>query len=39
MPNPDLYAWVTGESDVPADYDTAVLRQLKSFHARAKAER
>ena len=39
VPNSDLYAWVSGESDIPANYDTAVLRQLKSFHARVKEER
>ena len=39
VPNSDLYAWVSGEGDIPANYDTAVLRQLKSFHARAKEER
>ena len=36
VPNADLYAWVSGESDVPADHDTAVLRQLKTFHARSQ---
>ena len=39
VPNSDLYAWVSGESDIPANYDTTVLRQLKDFHARAKEER
>jgi antitoxin CptB len=39
VPNSDLYAWVCGEADIPAHYDTAVLRQLKTFHARAKEER
>ena len=39
VPNSDLYAWVSGESDIPANYDTAVLRQLKTFHARVKEER
>jgi len=34
VPNADLYAWVSGEAAVPEDYDTAVLRQLKDFHAR-----
>jgi antitoxin CptB len=38
-PNSDLYAWVSGEADIPAHYDTTVLRQLKDFHARAKEER
>jgi antitoxin CptB len=34
--NAELYAWVSGEAQTPADHDTAVLRQLKSFHARGK---
>ena len=38
-PNADLYSWVSGEADIPATYDTTVLRQLKDFHARAKEER
>ena len=33
-PNAELYAWVSGATDIPADYDTAVLRQLKTFHMR-----
>jgi antitoxin CptB len=33
-PNAELYAWVTGDQHVPADYDTAVLRQLIGFHLR-----
>jgi antitoxin CptB len=38
-PNADLYAWVVGQADIPANYDTAVLRQLKSFHSQAEAPR
>jgi antitoxin CptB len=38
-PNADLYAWVVGQADIPANYDTAVLRQLKSFHSQAGAPR
>ena len=38
-PNADLYAWVVGADDMPADYDTAVLRQLRCFHSRAEAAR
>ena len=40
VPNAELYAWVVGAETVPADYDTAVLRQLIAFHqtaAEAKA--
>ena len=32
VPNAELYAWVTGEETAPANYDTAVLRQLLDFH-------
>jgi antitoxin CptB len=39
VPNSDLYAWVVGDIAVPADYDTAVLRNLIAFHARAEEER
>jgi antitoxin CptB len=39
VPNADLYAWVSGEADIPENYDTAVLRQLKAFHRRDKEER
>ena len=36
MPDPDLLAWVTGASSVPAEYDTALFRRLCEFHLRAK---
>ncbi len=39
VPNADLYAWVSGEADIPEHYDTVVLRQLKAFHRRDKEER
>ncbi len=32
VPDPDLYAWVTGSSPVPEDYDVAVLQKLRDFH-------
>ena len=32
-PNAELYAWVVGVERAPAEFDTAVLRQLISFHA------
>src|SRR6202167_630867 len=32
--NAELYAWVVGTESAPAHYDTAVLAQLKAFHAR-----
>jgi antitoxin CptB len=37
--NAELYAWVVGAESVPADYDTAVLRDLRSFHKQTEAAR
>jgi antitoxin CptB len=28
----DLLAWVTGEEDVPPDYDTPLFGRLRDFH-------
>lgn len=30
-PDPDLYAWITGEETPPSAYDTVLLRRLRSF--------
>ena len=35
VPDPDLFRWLTGEDDVPANYDTVVFRRLKAFHTHA----
>jgi antitoxin CptB len=37
--NAELYAWVVGTESVPADYDTAVLRDLRSFHKQTEVAR
>jgi antitoxin CptB len=37
--NSELYAWVVGTERAPAHYDTAVLAQLKAFHARTATTR
>jgi antitoxin CptB len=37
--NEALYAWVVGADGVPADYDTAVLRELRNFHRQAETAR
>jgi len=37
VPDRDLLAWITGEIDVPAIYDTALFRRLRDFHLRGKA--
>jgi len=36
LPDRDLLAWVTGESDVPADVDTTVFRRMRDFHHHRK---
>ena len=33
VPDPELYAWLTGERPVPENFDIAVFRQLRDFHA------
>ena len=32
VPDHDLYGWVTGERDVPADYRSALLARISRFH-------
>jgi antitoxin CptB len=32
----DLLSWITGEAQVPENYDTPVFRQLKAFHHHEK---
>ena len=34
VPNAELYAWVIGAKTAPANFDTAVLAQLRAFHNR-----
>jgi antitoxin CptB len=31
VPDPDLYAWVSGEAVPPAAYDTPLFRRLRAF--------
>jgi antitoxin CptB len=31
QPEPDLYAWITGDRPVPLEHDTAVFNKLRSF--------
>jgi hypothetical protein len=33
-----LLAWITGENDVPATYDTALFQQLRQFHGRDRGQ-
>lgn len=32
VPDHDLYFWVTGERDVPADYQSDLLARITRFH-------
>lgn len=32
VPDHDLYVWVTGEAEIPSDYDTALMKRLRAFH-------
>jgi antitoxin CptB len=32
VPDRELLAWVTGETDVQADFDTALFRRLRDFN-------
>jgi antitoxin CptB len=31
-PDRDIYAWITGKSETPENYDTPLFRRLKVFH-------
>jgi len=31
-PDHDLFSWICGSETVPANYDTAIFRAVKSFH-------
>jgi antitoxin CptB len=31
VPEPELYAWITGDRPVPAEQDTALFRRLREF--------
>jgi antitoxin CptB len=32
VPDRELLAWITGEADVPSNYDTALFRRLREFN-------
>jgi antitoxin CptB len=35
VPDRDLFRWLTGEDETPANYDTPLFRRLQSFHSHA----
>lgn len=36
VPDRDLLGWITGEFEVPTNYDTPLFQRLKVFHTHAK---
>lgn len=34
QPDPDLYAWVTGDAEVPSNVDSPLFRKLCAFHSK-----
>ncbi len=32
VPDPELYAWLSGGRPVPAEHDVAMFRRLRDFH-------
>ena len=39
QPDPDLYAWIVGVADAPAEFDTDVLALIRAFHLHARVAR
>ena len=39
MPDGKLLVWITGEQEIPAEHDGAVLRRLCAFHPGSETER
>lgn len=36
LPDADLYAWIAGQAEIPAEEDCALLRRLCAFHSPAR---
>jgi len=32
VPDPDMYKWLSGTVEVPPNWDTAIVRRIRSFH-------
>ncbi len=39
VPDRELLAWITGESDVPPNFDTALFRRLRHFNRSGEGAR
>ncbi len=33
QPDPEMYNWISGEKPVPAEFDTALFRRMRDYHA------
>lgn len=32
LPDPDLYAWIVGDAEVPSEVDRPLFRRIRAFH-------
>ena len=32
LPDPDMYKWLSGSAEVPANWNTDVVRRIRKFH-------
>ena len=32
LPDPDMYKWLSGAAEIPANFDNSVVRKLRLFH-------
>lgn len=32
LPDPDMYKWLSGSMDVPANFNSSVVRRIRRFH-------
>ena len=32
LPDPDMYKWLSGSTDVPANLDSSTVRRIRQFH-------
>jgi antitoxin CptB len=39
LPDPQLYAWISGEAQVQAGYDTPLFRKLRDFKPNGRDDR
>ena len=39
VPDRELLAWITGEAEVPPEYDTALFRRLRDFNRSGEGAR